>query len=475
MDFNAALDYLYSALDLGVKPGLVRITELMRRLGNPQNDYPIIHIAGTNGKGSVSAYCSHVAAVCDKKCAWFTSPHLENFNERIRIIDGRKGLEDFEQQFRSPEIPDADFAALMEEIKPQIENMLKDGFEHPTVFEILTAAAYLYFSQQKVDLAVIEVGMGGLLDSTNVVDKSLVSVITALGYDHMDRLGNSLREIARQKAGIIKPACPVVLYNPEDAVASESEGQEALTAVKEIAAEKAAELIVVSAGSFTDSKVGRYEQNFRLKGSERLWRIKLRGEYQKMNAALAIEACRYFATEEQIAEGLARTTWPGRLELMQDEPPVMIDGAHNVQGCTALAAELQKHFPHDEFIYLVAVLADKEHKRMLSLVLDNKQAPPYRVYCTEAPVPRKMNAEDLAKEVAEILNVTADEIVDLNKEPDKTGRIYYQADLERATRQALAAARKTGKGLLAFGSLYAIGDLRPYLREELWGEEICPS
>ena len=186
MTFEESLAYLYSAEVFGSRPGLQRIAELLRRLGHPEKQYPVVHIAGTNGKGSVSSFCAHIAAAKDWKCGWYTSPYLERFNERIRLIDGRAGLERFEQNYRSPEIPDSRFAAIMTEIREQVERMLQDGFDHPTVFELETAAALLWYAQEKVDLVVLEVGMGGRLDATNVVDQPLSTVICALGYDHMD-------------------------------------------------------------------------------------------------------------------------------------------------------------------------------------------------------------------------------------------------------------------------------------------------
>lgn len=481
MNFSEALDYLFQANDFGIRPGLERITKLLDLLGNPQDKYPCVHIAGTNGKGSVSAYCAHVAAVADKKVGWFTSPYLERFNERIRIIDGRQGLVDFEGHFRSPEISEEAFAALLTEIRGAIDQMLAEGFDPPTVFEMLTAVAYLYYAREKVDMAVIEVGMGGRLDSTNVLTKPLVSVITALGYDHMDRLGNTLGEIAGEKAGIIKQGCPVTLYDPRDIQETSQEGASALQVVEEKARSLAAPLSLVSACMFSDHQVDRQGQSFKLEGSDRLWHIKLRGDYQQMNAGLAIRACQAFATEEEIAEGLARTRWPGRLEILQQEPLVMIDGAHNVQGCAALAREIHAHFDQESHIYMVGILADKEHAQMLSLVLKGDNQPPATVYCTACPVPRTMQAHQLAQELQGILGWADDQVLNIEEpvhspeklaQEDLTGKICYSPDMEKTLLAALAQAKREGKGLVVFGSLYLIGNLRPYLRRELWGQAL---
>lgn len=481
MTFSEALDYLYQANDFGIRPGLQRIIKLLELLGNPQENYPCIHIAGTNGKGSVSAYCAHVAAVTNKKVGWFTSPYLENFNERIRILDGRAGLQAFEEHFRNPEISDADFADLMAEVKAAIDQMLAGSYDHPTVFEILTAIAYLYYAREQVDLAVIEVGMGGRLDSTNVLTKPLATVITALGYDHMDRLGNSLGEIAGEKAGIIKAGCHVILYDPRDIIETAKEGEEALRVVQAKAQQLSAPLTLVSHSDFAYQEANRQGQAFMLQGSDRLWKIQLRGNYQRMNASLAIAACRSFAGEEEIAEGLARTRWPGRLEVMRQDPLLLIDGAHNVQGCAALAREIADHFDTESHIYLVGMLADKEHDKMLSLVLKGAPKPPTTVYCTECPVPRTMQARDLAEELQGILGWPADRLVNLEETvqspgqedlQDRSGKICYSPHREETLLAALAQAQRDHKGLVIFGSLYLIGNLRPYVRRELWGQAI---
>ncbi len=475
MDFEAALDYLFSANDLGIRPGLERIRELMNRLGNPEEDYEIIHIAGTNGKGSISSYCAHIAAEANKKTGWFTSPYLENFNERIRVIDGKKGLEDFQKNFRSPEISDEDFAGLMTDISLVIEDMKKEGYQMPTVFEMLTACALLHFSREKVDLAVLEVGLGGRLDSTNVIKKSLVSVISSLGYDHTDRLGKTLAEIAGEKAGIIKEGSHLVLYDPCDVVEAGEEGRKAKETVLAIAKQRGASLQVVSKSMISDHNIDHNMQSFSY--DNKRWETSLKGEFQVLNAAVAIEACRKITDDETIQQGLQKSIWPGRLEVLREEPLLMIDGAHNVQGCAALARELERDYNNEDIIYLCGILADKEHEKMLRLVLSERTRKPYAIYCTEAPVPRTMSAPDLAKELAKILELEETNLRNIDARTieapqNKKSMIAYSADMEKAFLEAFSQANEEQKALVAFGSLYLIGNLRPIIRRELGKREM---
>ena len=474
MNFQEALDYLYQAKPFGIRPGLDRIRELLKRLGNPHRDFPAVHIAGTNGKGSTSSYLAHIAACQGLKTAWFTSPYLETFNERIRIIDGRAGVDRFEQEFRSPEIPDEVFASLMSELRVVIEQMMQEGYDIPTVFEMETALAYLWFSREKVELAVIEVGMGGRLDSTNILEKPLVSVITALSYDHMDRLGSTLGEIAWEKAGIIKEGCPVIAYSPYDAVEDEEEAKAAIASITRKAEEMGSRLTWVSRSEITPlSKEGK-GQAFLRKGTEEPYEISLLGRYQMLNAMLAIDAARYFANDDAIREGLRRAVWPGRLELMRAEPGVLIDGAHNIQGVTELGRALREIFPKQDIVYLIGMLADKEHEKMLRKIFEGQHEDPLTVITTSPPIDRALAAEKLAREAAEALNLGTEFVSPLSELEEKLTedgvkgyneqKIYYSDQEEEALQLAYRFATKRKCPLVVFGSLYLIGNLRPVLR-----------
>lgn len=477
MSFEETLEKLYAANIYGIRPGLERIQELLRRLGNPQNAYPVIHIAGTNGKGSCSSFCAHVAAVMDKKTGWYTSPFLERFNERMRILDGREGLLRFEKNNRDADIPDADFVQLMEEILLQIDAMLDSGFEHPTVFEIETAAALLWFQRSKVDIAVLEVGLGGRLDSTNVVDQPLVCLITALGYDHMDRLGSRLADIAFEKAGIIKKGVPVYLYDPHDGVDDPTEADSALAVVRDKAASLNAPFHLVSKKEIREKERLPEGQKFTIAGEEEAYTIRLNGEYQLENALLCIRACQCFADEASIREGLARAIWPGRLEMMDQNPPLLIDGAHNNQGCASLRHELSQRFKGESILFLCGMLEDKQHQEMLELVLDSEDYQAISVICTRPPVPRGMSSRTLAEEAAKALTgedgklplspISDEKIKEIN--PDEPGvcQIFYDDDYKKAVAFAFRLRAITASPMVVFGSLYLVGNARPLIRETL--------
>ncbi|HAL74474.1 MAG TPA: bifunctional folylpolyglutamate synthase/dihydrofolate synthase, partial [Clostridiales bacterium] len=216
MNFDEARDWLSSSLAFGIQMGLHRMNRLMDLLGHPEKDLRCIHIAGTNGKGSVSSYCAAILAAAGHRTGVFTSPYLERLTERIRVIEGLHGLQQLQADERAGEIEPADFAAALSQVRSAVSQMLADGYEHPTEFELLTAAGFLHYANKHCDVVVLETGLGGRLDSTNIISQPLACLITALGFDHMDRLGNTMAEIAAEKAGIIKPGCPVFFYNPYD-------------------------------------------------------------------------------------------------------------------------------------------------------------------------------------------------------------------------------------------------------------------
>ena len=206
-------EVLKGALQFGIKPGLERITELMRLLGNPQDSFRSVHIAGTNGKGSVATFISSILASADMKVGVFTSPYLERFTERIRIIDGREGLARYVEDDSYGEIGQEDLARYSAMVKAARDKMVAEGLaDEPTEFELITAICFLYYADQKIDAAVLEVGLGGRLDSTNIIKDPLVTVITALGLDHCGVLGNTISEITGEKAGIFKEGSPAVCF-----------------------------------------------------------------------------------------------------------------------------------------------------------------------------------------------------------------------------------------------------------------------
>ncbi len=310
-----ALKYLDSLKIFGIKPGLERIEKIMSALDNPQNNYPTIHVTGTNGKGSVCAMLAEILKLSGKRVGLFTSPHLESYCERIKI--------------NGENISEADFAA-------QIELVKNCGVE-ATQFEVLTAAAFEYFSRRKVDIAVIEVGLGGLYDSTNVITPE-ISIITNVALEHENILGD-LKSIAQNKAGIIKAGVPVV---------TGAEGLP-LEIIKTVAQEKNSPL---------------YEIHLPLTTNH--FSLNLRGEYQKFNAAIAIQAAKILNINEKIIRaGLESVEWAGRFEIING---VVIDGAHNPHGAKALRASLDKNFPTGKRTWIFGALADKNFDEMISIL-----------------------------------------------------------------------------------------------------------
>ncbi len=310
--YNDALKYLGGLTIFGIKPGLERIEKILAKLGAPQNDYKTVHVTGTNGKGSVCAMLAEILKTDGRRVGLFTSPHLESYCERIRI--------------NGANISEEDFAA-------QIELVRNCGVT-ASHFEVLTAAAYEYFSRQKVDVAVIEVGIGGLWDSTNVITPA-VSVITNVALEHEKTLGD-LKNIARNKAGIIKENVPCV---------TGATGA-ALEVIRNVAREKNSRLYEISEPA--DVK------------------INLRGEYQKFNAAIAIQAARILNIDEKIIRaGLERVQWAGRFENIGG---VILDGAHNPHGALALRESLDKNFPTGKRIWIFGVLADKNFDAMIEIL-----------------------------------------------------------------------------------------------------------
>ncbi len=330
---------------LGNKPGLERINGLLQEMGDPQLGFSYIHVAGTNGKGSTSLIIADILIKAGYRVGRFSSPHLHSYLERFTV--------------NGQEISEKSFLSLLEGVEECIESLLRKGGERPTEFEVLTAIAFEYFCNEKVDIAVLEVGMGGTYDSTNVITP-LASVITGVDYDHTAFLGNTLAEIAANKAGIIKPGVPVIVGMMAD---------EPLAVITRQAASLGAPLYQGSEISITRSSAPALEgQELDIEGKG--WRMSnvqysLRGDYQLKNLALAlntIEIMRargYRVGESRVRQSLSSLFIPGRLEVVQSDPPVILDAAHNPQGARALADSLDNIFPHRQKILVFGLLDDK--------------------------------------------------------------------------------------------------------------------
>ena len=286
-------EVLTGALQFGIKPGLERITALMNLLGNPQDSFRSIHIAGTNGKGSVATFISSIMASGGSKVGVFTSPYLERFSERIRIIDGKAGLDKYTQDDSYGEISSEDLEKYSEQVKKAREKMVAGGLcDEPTEFELITAICFLYFAEKKIDVAVLEVGLGGRLDSTNIIKDPLVTVITALGLDHTGVLGNTISEITGEKAGIFKEGSPAVCFDPDLMILPDKMKPDVRATLISKAEEKGIELSF--AGSKKAFESARFTEDGRMEFTYKgtVYSTALNGRHQIGNAITAIEAAR---------------------------------------------------------------------------------------------------------------------------------------------------------------------------------------
>jgi dihydrofolate synthase/folylpolyglutamate synthase len=395
--YQETLDYLYSYIDFSLQKAsryspdrfdLGRMRDFMALLGNPQSDYRIIHVAGTKGKGSVAALCANAIHRSGLKAGLYTSPHLEDYAERIQV-DGIP-------------IPHEDLVALVDEIKPQIANS-----PEITTFEITTALALLYFSRSKVDVAVLEVGLGGRLDATNVCQPD-VTVITSISYDHTYLLGETLAEIAGEKAGILKPGIPLVL-SPQV--------EEARRSILHIAAERSAPVVEVDRDylfrpldkSRTGQQLEVWSAGSNGKESSPVeLTIPLLGDHQLVNAATAYAAlmvARENGIEVSIPgikEGFRSVQWPGRFEILQQDPAMIIDSAHNQDSAQKLHNVLQDYFPGQKVVLVFGASEDKD----LSGMLSELKPAVHLIVATKSTHPRAADPEDLAA-LAEKLNIKA--------------------------------------------------------------------
>lgn len=398
------------------RPGLERICALLHALGDPQRGQKYIHVAGTNGKGSVCACLAAVLQAAGYKVGLFTSPHLERLQERIRI--------------NGAEIPCAALSALAGELRTAAEAMA----EPPTEFELLTALALTYFRRRRCDIAVLEVGLGGQWDATNAIDVPEAAVLTAMSFDHTAILGSTMEEIAAAKAGIIKPGGSVVSLG----------GCPAADAVFRAACRRqSAELIETDLSRLGPVTAELSGCTFTLRPYGEV-RLPLAGIYQPQNAALAVTALELLRRKgwdiprEAVLKGLAAVRWPGRFELLRRNPIFLLDGAHNPQGTAAAAESLRRCLPGRQVVFLLGVMADKDVSAMLKPLF-----PLAAAFVTVAPAsPRAMSAADLAARLVPM------------------GRpIHPCAGVAEAVRAAVQLAGEDGV-VCALGSLYLSAPVR---------------
>lgn len=466
-----AFAYMKNALTFGIRLGLERMQRLMTLLGNPEQALRCIHIAGTNGKGSVTAYCASILAASGLKVGVFTSPYLTRFYERIRILNGPDDLNALTLDETTGEMAGEDFVRLLSRVADAADRMIGEGGEQPTEFELITAVAFLYFHECAVDAVVLETGLGGRLDSTNVISRPLVAVITAIGYDHMDRLGSTIEAIAAEKAGIIKPGAPVVLYDPDLACDSPEEAHRVRSVFERTCLERGAALTVVLQEQAETIRLTPDGQRFFVNGLtppvRQMLKTGLLGHYQPMNAALAIVACRLAAnalgrplSETRIAHGISQTRWPARLERVRRQPPALVDGAHNRQGAAALVKSLEQLYPDRRLILIAGVLKDKEYDRMLQTVLSYAGDRLKLLLCVTPDNPRALPADQL-KACAEF--IISQLIQSGCKRYNDSDMVLTFDSPGQAVTHALASAMPKADLIVAFGSLYLAGTMRSLL------------
>lgn len=399
MKYQEALDYIESLSTLGIVPGLQSIQELCRRLGNPQEQLRFVHVAGTNGKGSTLAFISTILQCAGYTVGRYTSPAVFEYRERFQV-KGRM-------------ITQKDFCRLLEQVKEACEGMVRDGLAHPTPFEVETALAFLYYVEKKCAIVVMETGMGGLMDATNLVTTTEVAVLASISMDHMKFLGNTLGAIAEQKSGIIKKGCRVVSMAQQD---------EAMEVVRKQAESLECPLRVADSSLCKNVKYGIKKQSFSY-GSWKNLEITLAGKWQIDNAVLAVEAvcalqeAGYKISEAALRKGLKETVWPGRFCLISSHPVMIVDGAHNEDAAKRLAETIEFYFTNKRIIYIMGILKDKEYEKIISLT---HSLADQIITVTTPNNPRAMHAYELAREIAKVhSNVTAvdslEEAVEISK------------------------------------------------------------
>ena len=436
--------------------GLERIESLLDRMGRPQDKLKFVHVAGTNGKGSTSAYISSILTQAGYKIGLFTSPYIITFEERIRV--------------NGEMIPASDLREVTLFVREHAEAIACETGEHPTEFELMTAVALKHFARSGCDIAVLEVGLGGTLDSTNVIAAPEVCVITRIGLDHTALLGDTYEQIASQKAGIIKHGASVVSYPQDD------EG-----ATRAIAAAAQAADCTVTMPDFAQLKVGEVNgqamRSFDYCG--KAYQTSLLGSYQPCNAAMAIECALrlrergWKISDDDIERGIARARWQGRFEIVETGesgfgdsgeiaeqdgeikseggcrkagPAILVDGGHNPQGAQVLADSLRDLFPNKKILFVMSVLADKDYQSMIENVIDIADG----FICVTPPNPRALQASELARAVEKAAYARQIEL----------GRGVSTAE---SFKRALSDARTVsadGDVICAFGSLYSIADIK---------------
>lgn len=420
MNREEAMKFIENSQKFGSRLGLDRIKRLCELLDNPQDDLKFVHIAGTNGKGSTSVFVNNILIDSGYKTGLYTSPFIYEFNERIQI--------------NNKNISDADLTDVMSNVAEKVRIMIEEGYEHPTEFELITAAAFLYFKKENCDIVVLEVGLGGIYDATNIIKTTELSVITTIDLDHTDYLGNTIAEVAKNKCGIIKENTPVItyMYQKSEALSVIKETAEKMNSSFTVAKEKGLQIIETSLSG----------NKFKYGGEE--YKTNLVGIYQIYNAITAINAAQilkengWAVSIENIKNGIYTAKWPARFEILRNNPTVIADGSHNSDGMQAFVQTADKILKGKKVIAVFGMLKDKDYEfclKELSSICDT-------VVITEVDNPRKESAENLTE---------------CAKKYFKT--VYTERQNDLAVKKALSLVGEDDV-IIALGSLYMMNNIK---------------
>lgn len=423
--YRKARNYLNGITKYGSVLGLDSIRELLKRLKNPQNDLKFVHVAGTNGKGSTVAFVSTILKNAGYKTGRFTSPSVFSYREKIQINESY--------------ITKEALTVLTFQIQEVIEEMIQDGYSHPTIFEVETALAFLYFKQETCDIVVLETGLGGLLDATNIVNNTLIAVLSAISKDHMEYLGETIEEITLIKAGILKKDSIVVSTNQET---------KAMNVIENKCKEGNNPLIIADIDYAFNIRYENLKVFFDYKEYRDI-EIGLIGSYQIQNAVLAIEVAKalneigFVIKKEDIQIGLQLTKWPGRFSIINETPLIIIDGAHNEAAAKCLKKTIEKHFKDRKLVFVIGVFADKEYEKIVQITASLACK---IITVTTPDNPRALDGRMLARVVGKYHE-----------------NVQYIPTLEEAARECMNP-KEPIDAVIAFGSLSYLGEFEKCIK-----------
>lgn len=443
MDFKEAMAFLNEANRMAGDMGIEAIRELLERMENPQEQLPVVHVGGTNGKGSISAYISYILAAAGYKVGRYVSPTIREYRERIQMLKWENG------EPKAEYIPERDLVQELVDLQSIYSEMQQQGCQLPSAFEIETALGFSYFKKSNCDIVLLEVGLGGRLDATNVITQSACTVLGSISRDHMQILGNDLHAIAREKAGIVKPKGNVVAYDYKHW--SKERGEEDVISEEIFESCRLKEASIHFADFERISNVVHTMQGitFDYKDWKKL-EVSLLGEHQIKNAVVALETIEVLRQqgwkigEENIREGLRKTRWNGRFEVLKTDPYYILDGAHNEDGARNLACSMDRYLKGKKILGIAGILADKEYEKIMAQI-----APKLERLLVITPDNERALPGDRLKEISE----------------------HYcdQVEVCKTVAQAMEKAEteeRTADAVVIFGSLYFQKDVYAYLEKE---------